>query len=222
MEENKETAQNIYKINEKKTLIVIICTIIAMIIEIYCGYKTKSMSLLAEGYHMITHVITFLLAYIAYVLARKLKDSPIFKNGTEKIGVLAAYTSSVFLGITGIWIVIESILRFSYPEEIQFNEALFIAVFGFVVNAICIIIMEGKAHFNNHEHKHEDYNFKAAYYHILADVMTSILTIIALLIGKFYDCIHLDAFIGVICGLLILKWAATIIKHTVKILIDIK
>ena len=222
MEENNDIEQNFNKIKERKTLIVIICTIIAMFIEIYCGYRTKSMSLLAEGYHMITHVITFSLAYIAYVLARKLKDSPHFKNGTEKIGVLAAYTSSVFLGITGIWIVVESLLRFSHPEEIMFNEALFIAVFGFVVNFICILVMEGKGHFHYHEHKHEDYNFKAAYYHILADVMTSFLAIIALLIGKVYDCIHLDAFIGIVCGLLILKWAATIIKHTVKILIDIE
>ena len=82
---------------ERKTLIVIILTIITMFAEIIYGFITNSMALLADGYHMATHVLALLLTYVAYILVKKFEKSDLFKNGTDKIGTLAAYTSSLFL-----------------------------------------------------------------------------------------------------------------------------
>ncbi len=217
----------ICKNNEKKTLIVIIFTLIAMVAEIIYGYITNSMALLADGYHMTTHALALGLTYAAYILARKFKDSDLFKKGTDKIGTLAGYTSSLFLGITGLWIIYEAILRLFNPLSIKFNEAILVAIIGLAVNSICIAIMskEHKHSENEHEHHHEhkeDYNFKAAYYHILADALTSILAIIALLAGKYFNFIYLDPIIGCLGGLLILRWAKQLIFDTVKILIDMK
>ena len=203
--------------NEQKTLIIIILTIITMIAEIVYGYITNSMALLADGYHMGTHVLALSLTYIAYIMIRKFKNSPLFPNGTEKIGTLAAYTSSLFLGLTGLWIIIEAFERLINPLNIKFNDALLVAVIGLIVNSICIIIME-----KSHSHADEDYNFKAAYYHILADALTSILAIFALLLGKYFGIIQLDSIIGILGGILILKWAVGLTKSTIKILIDMK
>ncbi len=198
--------------NERKTLVVIILTIITMLAEIIYGYITHSMALLADGFHMGTHALALSLTFIAYVLIRKFKNSGLFPQGTEKIGTLAAYTSSLFLGFTGLWIIIEALNRLINPVQIYFNEAIFIAIIGLIINGICILIME-----NSHEHSHahkEDYNFKSAYYHILADALTSILAIFALLIGKYFNIICLDSLIGILGGILILKWAFVLIKHT--------
>lgn len=204
--------------NERKTLAVIIFTIIAMIAEIGYGYFTNSMALLADGYHMGTHALALGLTYAAYILIKKYK--------TDKIGTLAGYTSSLFLGFTGIWIIIEAIQRFLNPLEIRFEEAILVAVVGLIVNVICIFIMEGKEHnhHNHHEHnehkQNNDYNFKAAYLHILADALTSILAIGALLAGKYLNLIYFDSIIGILGGILIIKWAIGLLKDTVKILID--
>ncbi len=218
--------------NEKRTLTVIIFTVIAMCAEIAYGYLTNSMALLADGYHMGTHALALGLTYAAYVLTRKFAGSDLFVNGTEKIGTLTAYTSSLFLGFTGIWIIIEAIMRFFSPLEIKFNEAILVAVIGLVVNAVCIFIMEFR---HNDEHRHgaeehhehldahnKDYNFMAAYYHILADALTSILAIGALLAGKYFDIICLDPLIGILGGILILRWAFGLVKNTVKILVDMR
>lgn len=198
--------------NEKRTLIVIIFTVIAMIAEICYGYLTNSMALLADGYHMGTHALALGLTFAAYILVRKF-DS-------EKIGTLAGYTSSLFLGFTGIWIIVEALQRFINPLEIRFEEAILVAIIGLVVNVICILIMEGKEH--KHTEHSADYNFKAAYYHILADALTSILAIGALLAGKFFNFVYLDPLIGILGGILIIKWAIGLLKDTVKILIDAK
>ena len=209
--------------NEKRMLVVILFTIFAMIAEIYFGHRTNSMSLQMEGWHMSLHVLTLGLTYVAYVFARKLKDSPLFANGTGKIGVLAGYTSALFLSIMGLHIMFESFMRFFEPEEISFNEAILAAIFALVINYICIAVMEDKFHLHKHIHKEtKDYNYKAAYYHILSDVMISVLTIIALVIGKYTDCIHLDALTGIFGAVLILVWSFKLLKNTVKILIDMK
>jgi cation diffusion facilitator family transporter len=213
---NREVTQE----NEKKTLWVIIFTVITMIAEIACGYITHSMALLADGYHMGTHALALGLTFLAYVLIRKFKDSPLFPNGTEKIGVLTAYTSSLFLGFTGIWILFEAVSRLIHPLQIEFNEAILVAVIGLTVNAACILIMNG-SHKHADEEK-EDYNFKAAYYHILADALTSILAIAALIIGKYFNIIYFDPIVGMFGGILIIKWAIGLIKHTVRILTDMK
>lgn len=208
--------------NEKKILITIILTVITMIAEIAYGYFTNSMALLADGYHMGTHALALGLTFVSYVLVRKFAHSELFPNGTGKINDLTAYTSSLFLGLTGVWIIIEAFSRFLNPLTIKFDDAIIVAVIGMIVNAACILIMEGKS---THEHSHEhedDNNFKAAYYHILADLLTSILAICALLTGKFFNILCLDSIVGILGGILILKWAAGLLKNTVKVLVDMK
>ena len=207
--------------NQHKTLIVIILTLITMIAEIVFGYLTNSMALLADGYHMGTHALALGLTFVAYVLIQKFENSMLFPDGTEKIGILAAYTSSLFLGLTAIWIIIEAVQRLINPLSINFNEAILVAIIGLVVNGVCVLIME-TSHSHHHEHECEDYNFKAAYYHILADAFTSVIAIVALFAGKFFNVSYLDSLTGILGGILILKWAIGLIKNTVKILIDMK
>lgn len=210
---------NITSENEKRTLIVIIFTVITMIAEIIYGYITKSMALLADGFHMGTHALALGLTFVAYILMRKFENSEIFPAGTDKIGILTAYTSSLFLGFTGIWIIFEAVLRLINPVDIQFNEAILVAVIGLVVNASCIFVME--RHHERDEHD-EDLNYKSAYYHILADAITSILAIIALLVGKYFNIVYFDSIVGILGGILIIKWAWSLLKNTVVILIDMK
>jgi len=221
----EEHSHKITNENAKKTLLVIIFTVAAMFAEIIYGYHTKSMALLADGYHMGTHALALGLTYIAYVLIRKFENSPLFPNGTDKIGVLAAYTSSLFLGFTGMWIISETIIRLFKPIPISFNEAILVAIIGLLVNLCCIFIMENhhKHNCKKHDEEHnEDYNFKAAYYHILSDTLTSILAIMALLVGKYLNIICLDALAGFLGGFLILKWAVDLLRKTTIILIDMK
>lgn len=208
-------SHDIHKDNQKRTGIVVFITVITMILEIVYGFLTGSMALLADGFHMGTHALALGLALVAYFLEEKFLNSPEFPNGTDKIGALSAYTSSLFLGITGIMIIFEAVKRLFTPEIIRFDEAITVAVIGLIVNVVCIFIMENKEH-----SEHEDFNFKAAYYHILADALTSVLAIVALFAGKFYNLVLFDALVGILGGVMILRWAYGLIKDTTKILID--
>ena len=207
--------------NEKKTAIVIIFTVITMVAEILFGIITHSMALLADGCHMGTHALALTITFLAYLFIRKIQNCKNCDLVSEKISAFAGYTSSLFLLVTAFWIVYESFDRLFHPLNISFNEALLVAVIGLVVNLICVIIME-KGHKHEHEEHEEDYNFKAAYLHILTDAMTSIFAIVALLAGKYFGLYFLDPVMGFVGGALILKWSIGLIKDTSKVLLDIK
>lgn len=213
---------------EKKTFWVIILTLITMFAEIFVGYVTHSMALFADGCHMGTHALALSLTFFTYILIRKLASSDKFAFGTGKFSTLSGFASSILLGITGILIIFESVERLLKPEQIGFNEAIIVAVVGLIVNAASILIMGDNNHHHHHHHDHshehcehhEDYNFKAAYMHILADALTSIFAIAALLAGKYFNWIFLDPVVGFIGGTVICIWAFNLIKSTSAILVD--
>ncbi len=207
---------------KNKTLIVIIITILTMIAEIYYGIITHSMALTADGFHMGTHALALGITFIICVFAVKYQDK------TEKFNALGGYTSAILLGFTSLAIIWESVERFFKPLSISFGEAVLVAVIGLVINLICVFVMGGKHHHNHschseeHHHEHdedENLNYKAAYLHILADALTSILAIGALLLGKYYGWVFLDPVIGILGGIIIAKWAVGLLLTSSKILL---
>ena len=222
--------ENEEKSLENRTLLVVVLTLVTMVVEIGYGYFTHSMALLADGFHMGTHALALGLTFLAYFFARKFANSDMFENGTDKIKTLAAYTSSIFLGVTGVAIIIESASKLINPVHILFSDAILIAVIGLIVNLVSILIMKGKhVHLHvgeceehHHHEEHEDQNFKSAYLHILADVLTSVLAILALVLGKFMNITYFDSAIGILGGIVILKWSIGLVKDTAVILLDMK
>lgn len=209
--------------NERKTLIVIILTVLTMFTEITFGYLSHSMALLADGWHMGTHAFALSITFFAYILIRKFSVSDKLALGSGKFNPLAGFASAVILAISGLMILYQSAERFFNPLTINFNEAVLIAVIGLIVNGACIVIMGGHGHKHNHKHehtKHRDYNFKSAYLHILADMLTSVLAIAALLLGKYAKLNFLDSAVGILGGFMICYWAFGLIKNTAKILTD--
>src|SRR5947208_16874015 len=94
---------------ERRTRIVIGITAAMMIIEITVGLMSHSMALLADGWHMSTHVLAFLITAVAYYLARRHAANVRFSFGTGKVGVLGGFTSAVVLSIVAFLMAVESV-----------------------------------------------------------------------------------------------------------------
>ncbi len=201
--------------NAKKTLYVIIITILTMIAEIVFGHISNSMALLSDGWHMGTHALALTVTFIAFVMIKKFKDSDIFPSGTGKISPFAGFISALFLAVTGIFVLTESVMRFFNPLTIGFDTAILVAIIGLVVNGVCLLVMQSK-------NSEKDYNYKAAYLHIMTDALTSVFAIIALLAGKYFGLYFLDPLMGLLGGYLILRWSICLIKETSMVLLDMK
>lgn len=204
--------------NEKRTFYVLLLTLVTMVAEIIAGTIFGSMALLADGWHMGTHAAAFCITLFAYRYARKHAHSEKFSFGTGKVSVLGGYTSAIALGIVALLMVVESVHRLFNPEAIQFNEAIIVAIIGLLVNVVSMLLLHDNHHHGDHDH--HDHNLRAAYLHVLADALTSLLAIVALLFGKYYGWNWLDSVVGIVGAAVIAKWTIGLIKQTSPILLD--
>jgi cation diffusion facilitator family transporter len=194
-----------------------------MVVEIVVGVATNSMALLADGWHMGTHVTAFFISALAYYFSRRHSRNPLHSFGTAKIGVLGGFASAVILSVVALLMAAESIHRFFAPLSIRFNEAIGIAVLGLLVNLVCALILTHYGHHDHggHEHvHHHDLNLRAAYLHVLADAFTSLTAIAALTAGKFFGWAWLDPVVGVVGSGVVMSWSYTLIRDTSGILLD--
>lgn len=211
----------IHEKGERRTTQVLFMTAITMVVEIIAGVAFGSMALLADGWHMGTHVAAFMITIFAYRYARKHENNPLFSFSTGKVSVLGGFASAIALLVVALVMVVESIERMLNPQDILFNEAIAVATLGLIVNAICAFLLQGhhdQSH--DHQHHHRDHNLKAAYFHVLADALTSILAIVALLSGKMFGWNWLDATMGIVGALVIARWSYSLLKETSPILLD--
>jgi cation diffusion facilitator family transporter len=217
----------INKKGERRTKQVLVLTFLTMILEITAGVLFGSMALLADGWHMGTHVAAFMIAIIAYRYSRVHAHDQTFAFSSGKVSVLGGYTSSVVLGVVALIMLIESGQRIVHPHLIHFDEAIAVAVFGLFINLICALLLKDHDHGHTHDHTHShdhshthDHNLKAAYLHVLADALTSVLAIIALVLGKYYGWIWLDPVMGIVGALIIVQWSYSLMKETSPVLLD--
>lgn len=187
-----------------------------------------------------THAFALGISYAACLLARKHMYPEAFSFGTGKFGVHAGDTSALFLAVAALWMMVESAIRLLNPVQIAFAEAIWVTVGGLVVNLTSALILQQPGHYHDrvHEHVHEhepphphrheepehhahhDHNYRAAYLHVIADTLTSVFALVALLAGRFLGWGFLDPVMGIVGGVLISRWAYLLIKATGLILLD--
>jgi cation diffusion facilitator family transporter len=194
-----------------------------MVIEISAGYLYGSMALLADGWHMGTHAAALGITLLAYYYARRHSDNPDYSFGTGKVGVLGGFASAVVLAVIALLMGFESTKRLINPLPIHFNEAIIVAVMGLIVNIISAILLK-EDHHHGHEHAtnqvNHDHNLKAAYLHVMADALTSVLAIIALGAGKVFGWVWMDPIMGIVGALIITKWSYGLLVDTGRVLLD--
>ena len=215
--------------NARRTLWVVMLTVVMMVAEIAAGYLTGSMALLADGFHMATHAGALGIVAAAYAYAKRHARSPRYSFGTGKVGDLGGFASALILALVALGIGVESVIRLLEPTAVQFGTATLIAIVGLVVNIVSALLLghgHSHGHDHNHEHDHEhhhhsnDNNLKSAYVHVLADALTSVLAIAALLAGRYLGWVWLDPVMGIVGAIVIARWAWSLMGVTAGVLLD--
>lgn len=230
--------------NARRTLWVVVLTAGMMVVEIMAGLVFNSMALLADGFHMATHAGALGVAALAYAYARKHANSRRYSFGTGKVGDLAGFASAMALGLVALGIAVESAQRLFSPQSVAFTEATVIAGVGLLVNLASAWLLgadhhhghdhghhhHGHAHGHHHDHGHDhetahghhhhDNNLRSAYVHVLADALTSVLAIVALLGGRYLGWVWLDPVMGLVGAAVIAVWSWSLMRDTASVLLD--
>jgi len=227
------------RVGESRTRAVLVVTLVTMVAEIVTGWWSGSMALLADGWHMGTHALALGVAAAAYALARRHARDTRFSFGTWKIEVLGSFASALVLALVAVGILAESALRLWRAEPIALEVALVVAVIGLIVNLLSAWLLhgadpalhahdEGHAHaHHDHEHDHahgnghgHDLNLRAAYVHVLADALTSVLAIAALVGALWLGWWWLDPLVGAAGAVVIGVWAIALMRDSSAVLLD--
>jgi cation diffusion facilitator family transporter len=241
--------------HERRTWSVVALTAFMMVAEIVGGTLFGSMALIADGWHMGTHVAALAIAGLAYLLARRHAADQRFSMGTGKFGELAAFSSAIILGMIALGIAYESVMRLTSPVVIHFREAIPIAALGLCVNIASAWLLRdehdhahdrghghasvhthhdadhdhGHAHDHDHSHEHDharrgtgnrDINLRAAYVHVLADALMSILTIAGLGTAWKLGWNFIDPLVGLVGSAVIASWAISLLRAAGNVLLD--
>lgn len=228
---------------ERRTLIVVILTAVMMVGEIITGLLFGSMALLADGLHMASHTVALGLALFAYVYARRRAHDERFSFGTGKVNALGGFSGALLLAIFALSMAWASFDRFLHPVHIRLDEAIFVASLGLVVNIVSALLLSarppaaregggaehehdavhhhGHSHDHGHGHSHEhDHNLRSAYLHVMADALTSVGAIVALLAAKYFGLSWMDPAMGIVGSLLVSVWAWSLLRSSSRVLLD--
>ena len=218
--------QDLKRPGERRALIVIALTGTMMVVEVIAGVLTGSMALLADGLHMASHAGALSLNAFAYVYARRHAHDEDFSFGAGKVNALGGFTGAVLLALFAFLMAWESVDRLVHPVAIIVDQAILVAVLGLVVNGASVFILRvddhqdpGEIHDSHHAH-HHDHNLKAAYLHVLADALTSLLAIVALLSAKHLGLTWMDPAVGIVGAVLVSSWSLGLLRTTSGILLD--
>ena len=225
--------------NERRTWAVILLCGVMMLVEIVGGSLFGSLALVADGLHMSTHAGAMLIAALAYTYARRHASDNRFVFGTGKLGDLAGFTSAIVLAMIAVLIGYEAVVRFFTPVDIEFGEAIPIAIAGLAVNIVSAWLLGAGEH-HGHDHEHDshsaasghgpgwpaqattrDNSIRSAYIHVLADTFVSVLAITGLLLAKLYGWLWMDPLAGIVGAVVIANWSMTLIRDTAGVLLDV-
>lgn len=225
---------------------VALLTLAMMAVELFAGYTSGSLALTADGWHMGSHAGAIGGAWLAARLARQAHEKAHYAFGGWKIEVLAGYSSALLLAAVALGIAWDGVLRLLQPAPVAYEEAMVVAVIGLAVNLASAWLLargesgghghahgHGHSHGHAHDHRHahahtpghaghahHDHNFRAAYLHVVADALTSVLAIAALAAGLWWQLWWADAVVGLFAAVVIGRWSLGLLRDTARALVD--
>jgi cobalt-zinc-cadmium efflux system protein len=175
--------------------------LIFAIIELAGGYWTQSLALQGDAWHMFSDVFALGLAWFA---AHHSVNSKKHASGQSHLEIAASIINAVLMLIVVIYIIVESIDRLKNPHNVTGGYVMIIAFIGLIVNIIVAKLL--------HHDDHNDHNRRAAFLHVLGDLLGSVAALAAGAVIYFTGWLPIDSILSIFISLLILFVTFKLIK----------
>jgi cobalt-zinc-cadmium efflux system protein len=196
---------------QKPLLIALAITLVVMIAEFVGGLLANSLALLSDAGHMLADVLALLLSIVAFrVSSRPPTNKTTF--GFYRLEIFAAQINGATLVFLSLFISYEAYLRLIHPEPVKSVLMMIIAVVGLLANMAGVLVL--------HKSSRENLNVKAAFLHIVGDLLSSAGVIIGGIIIFFTKWFIVDPILSLMIGLIILKGAYSVVKETATVLLE--
>ena len=200
-----------HNLSGRNLFIAIVLNVIITIAQIIGGILSGSLALLSDALHNFSDVLSLIISYAANRVAQKegnLKHTFGYKRA-EIIATL--FNASALIGI-GLYIIFEAVTRLLHPEPINSQWVIWLGLLGVVVNGGSIFLL--------HDDSRKSMNIKAAYLHLLGDVLTSVAVVIGGLLMLFWQIYWVDPIISAIIALYLMQASYGLVKESSAILMQ--
>ena len=153
------------------------------------GIISGSMALLSDALHNFSDVLSLLITYVTYRLAKK-KNTPKHTFGYQRGEILAAFINSTTLLIIAAFLGFEAIHRILNPQNINSMVVIWLAVASIVVNGSSVLLI--------HSGARESINIKSAYLHLFTDMLTSVAVLAGGLLMKYWGLFWVDGVVTLV------------------------
>lgn len=174
------------------------------IIELFGGMFTHSLALLSDAWHMFSDVFALGLAWLASYLSAK-PGTHKHANGQSHAEIVAAAINAILMLAVVAYIVYQALQRFGNPHPVIGGYVMLIAFMGLVVNIIVAKMLHS-------DHAH-DHNKRAAYLHVMGDLLGSVAALAAGIVIYFTGWLQIDPLLSIFISLLILIVTLNLIKE---------
>lgn len=183
-----------------------------MIVEVIGGLVTNSLALLSDAGHMLSDAVSLGVGLLAFKFGEKAAN--LNKTyGYKRFEILAALFNGVTLIVIALYIFFEAYRRFLDPPGVASTGMLVVASVGLGVNVLVAwILMRGDTS--------DNLNLRAAFLHVLGDLLGSVGAIVAALLIMFFDWHLADPFASVIVAVLVLVSGWRVAKDAVHVLME--
>jgi len=195
----------------RRLTLALAITAVVMLVELVGGWLSGSLALLADAAHMLADVAALGLALVAAWIAQR-PATPERSFGFMRLEILAALINGAVLFAIAIGIGIEALRRLQVPQFVNGPLLLGVAAVGFVANLAAVVVLH-----RGHEHS---LNQRAAYLHVLGDLLGSVGALVAGVIVLTSGWMLADPLISVLIGALVLVSAWRLVKESTDVLLE--
>lgn len=210
-EEDHSGHHHHHEVTGKNLFLTIVLNVFITSAQIIGGIVSGSLALLSDALHNFSDVMALLIAWWANkVSAKESSEEKTFGYKRAEI-VAALFNASVLAGI-GVYLIVEGVAKLMHPEVIDSDIVIYLALLGIVFNFISVLLIQKDAK--------DNLNMKAAYLHLLSDVMTSVAVLIGGLGMKYFGAYWIDPLITIAIALYLIRTSFSLIKETTAILMQ--
>ncbi len=200
-----------HQVSGKNLFLTIMLNIIITISQIIGGILSGSLALLSDAMHNFSDVVALFIAYFANRLASR-PNSENRTFGYKRAEILATlFNASVLIGIA-IFLIVEAFHKFYHPEAINSVWVIGLGTLSIILNTASVLLVKDDAH--------DNMNMKAAYLHLLTDVMTSVAVVVGGVLMYYFGLFWVDSLISLLIALYLIWASVGLLRESTAILMQ--
>lgn len=200
-----------HHVRGKNLFITVVLNLFITIAQIIGSILSGSMALLSDALHNFSDVLALLIAYFAHKLSHK--EADLTKTfGYKRAEIMAAFFNTLVLMLIAFYLIYEATAKLLHPQSVDSLTIVWLGVLSIVLNALSVMLVKNDAHHNM--------NMKAAYLHLLTDMITSVGVVVGGLVIYYFNFIWIDPLLSILIAfyLIIVSWG--LLRSSISVLMQ--